>query len=171
VAIVQLLVNKGADVNQRTTTARGITPLMEASGRHQGSKRHSAVVEMLLAHGVSPNVATLNFGLTPLHAAAERGPVDIVEMLINKGADVNRRTTTAQGDPPLMWASQQGRSTVVEMLLAHGASPNVATLNFGLTPLHAAAERGPVDTVEMLANKGALRSLSSRAVHPAPCVP
>jgi ankyrin repeat protein len=117
-----MLINKVADVDQRTTTARGNTPLMSAS-----QEGRSTVVEMLLAHGASPNIATLDEGKTPLHTASYLGHADIVKMLINKGADVDGGWLTAASGitdyryTPLRRAAQEGYAAVVHVLLAAGA--------------------------------------------------
>jgi ankyrin repeat protein len=84
-------------------------------------------VETLLAHGANPNTTTLDVGLTPLHAVAERGHVEIAEMLINKGADLDKGMLNAASGiahyrcTPLQLAAHHGCKAVVHVLLAAGA--------------------------------------------------
>jgi hypothetical protein len=56
---------------------------------------------------------------TPLHAAAHLGHLEIAELLLRHGADVNARGDG--GDTPLHEAANNGHVEVVELLLKHGA--------------------------------------------------
>ncbi len=58
----------------------------------------------------------------PLVYASQEGHVDIVELLISNGANVNH--FDEDGISPLMFAAQKGHLGVVETLLAHGARVN-----------------------------------------------
>ena len=93
-----------------------------------------------------------------LHAASEKRHEEVVERLLNRGADPNAQKmlpgsseiyTTALGE-----ASSQGSIRVVRLLLDHGADPNA---NEGrIRPaLHAASAKGREEVVEMLLNRGA----------------
>ena len=64
-------------------------------------------------------------GLTLLHAAAEGGSVPIVETLLSKGLDVNRRD--ANGWTPLLFAVDARRPAVIDLLLARGADKHART--------------------------------------------
>jgi len=86
--------------------------------------------------GVDPNVREDDKGATPLHVAAEYGYSEIVEVLLEHGADPNIRDK--YGETPLHVAAAFGNSKVVEVLLEHGADPN-ARDDYGATPLHYAA--------------------------------
>ena len=79
----------------------------------------------------------LVLGLTPLMVASSCGHVDIVDALIQAGADVNKQESHL-GLTPLFFAVKGGQSSlIVETLLIYGASPNVvATTN--KTPLDVA---------------------------------
>ncbi len=49
-------------------------------------------VRELVNAGVSPNYASLLFQLkTPLHLASEKGHIDVVRFLLEKGAELDRR--------------------------------------------------------------------------------
>jgi len=69
----------------------------------------------------------------PLHHAAEKGFLDIVRLLVGRGADV-KATHGQQQWTPLHRAVFYGHVEVAEFLLAHGAQVN-ARDNAGSTPL------------------------------------
>ena len=72
----------------------------------------------------------LVLGLTPLMVASSCGHVDIVDALIQAGADVNKQESHL-GFTPLFFAVKGGQSSlIVETLLMYGANPNIiATTN------------------------------------------
>jgi ankyrin repeat protein len=57
--------------------------------------------------------------LTPLHLAAFKGSVEMVELLLARGADPNARAD--KGATPLSAASRQGHKKVEAVLVRHGA--------------------------------------------------
>ena len=56
---------------------------------------------------------------TALIQAAHYGKLEVVKILLNKGADVNAKD--ASGDTALIQASHNNNPEVVEILKAHGA--------------------------------------------------
>jgi len=78
-ATVQLLLDKGANINIKTR--RGATPLHVATHRGQG-----AMVHLLLKTGADVNSKT-NEGESPLHFAvtAEKASAAVVKMLVDSG--------------------------------------------------------------------------------------
>lgn len=61
-----------------------------------------------------------------LHLAVPGGNVEIVKMLLEKGADPDVRATHADAlrMHPLSWATYYGRPEILELLLENGADPN-----------------------------------------------
>ncbi|TMS08754.1 Tankyrase-1, partial [Larimichthys crocea] len=79
---------------------------------------------------------------TPLHFAAGFGRKDVVDHLLQTGANVHARDDG--GLIPLHNACSFGHSEVVSLLLCQGADPN-ARDNWNYTPLHEAAIKGKID--------------------------
>ena len=59
-------------------------------------------------------------GRTPLHLAALKGNITIVEYLLTKGAEINVKDN--RGYTPLHWAVQYGRKDVVALLQTKGGT-------------------------------------------------
>ncbi|OQV17960.1 Ankyrin repeat and MYND domain-containing protein 2 [Hypsibius exemplaris] len=68
-------------------------------------------------------------GTTPLEHACYKGNLELVELLLAAGANVNNNMQT-QGYTPLMFAALAGKLDVVKTLLQHGARTS-ATNNIG----------------------------------------
>lgn len=84
-AVVQALLDKGADVNAIFNGPLGQTVLILAA-----EAGHNEIVKMLLAKGADVNMKT-KYGSTALMCAAESGQTEIVKILLDKGADVNAK--------------------------------------------------------------------------------
>ncbi|XP_067408936.1 poly [ADP-ribose] polymerase tankyrase-2 isoform X2 [Emydura macquarii macquarii] len=89
---------------------------------------------------------------SPLHFAAGFGRKDVVEYLLQSGANVHARDDG--GLIPLHNACSFGHAEVVSLLLHHGADPN-ARDNWNYTPLHEAAIKGKIDVCIVLLQHGA----------------
>ncbi|XP_015262135.1 PREDICTED: tankyrase-2 isoform X2 [Gekko japonicus] len=89
---------------------------------------------------------------SPLHFAAGFGRRDVVEYLLQTGANVHARDDG--GLIPLHNACSFGHAEVVNLLLRHGADPN-ARDNWNYTPLHEAAIKGKIDVCIVLLQHGA----------------
>lgn len=59
-----------------------------------------------------------NFKWTPLHHACHAGQLDVVEYLIDHGAEID--ATTMNGGTPLTRAIESSRDIVVEYLIGKG---------------------------------------------------
>ena len=116
------------------------TPTLHKAAREGDADR----VRELLDTGADVNVRNANKGrlqYTPLHWAAYYGHLEIADILISRGADLDA------DDPyystPLYLAAEEGHPEVVEFLISKGAKVNVKSSWSGYTPLHRAAW-GPV---------------------------
>ena len=95
------------------------------------------------------NAASPGRKRTALHRAAFIGELNIVKLLVAKGADVN--VADADGTTPLSCAALEGNLDVVKCLMLHGAKPSAFA---GWGPLHAAAVRNHVDVLQWLLAHG-----------------
>ena len=87
-----------------------------------------------------------------LHDAAKDGDAELVKLLIDAGADVNK--ANEKGETPLYWAAANGRTECVKLLIDAGADVNKADKD-GRTPLILAAYYGHAECVKLLINAGA----------------
>jgi uncharacterized protein len=127
--LCQFLLENGADVNFALPDT-GETALHAALCKaHRPA--YDLVLQVLLAHGANPNVATKpgietgsfmrdaqTQGETPLHRAAAFGTKESIEMLIAAGANIEARD--AHGQSPLAWASWHARPGSILRLLCYG---------------------------------------------------
>ncbi len=91
---------------------------------------------------------------TALWAASTGGYLDIVKILVKRGAQVNKATLTQS--TPLRGASFHGHIDVMQFLLNNGADINIANC-IGQSPLCIAAMRGQLNAVKFLVMNGADR--------------
>ncbi|KAK2713384.1 hypothetical protein QYM36_009299 [Artemia franciscana] len=92
------------------------------------------------------------FGKTALHYAAEKGNLDICQILVSYGAKVN--CLTSKKLTPLHLATLHNEICVAKYLLKNGADHSLKD-RFGKTALHYAAEEGNLDVCQVLVSYGA----------------
>jgi ankyrin repeat protein len=83
----------------------------------------SYVVRALLEQGAEVDAMGGRLGATAFHAAALRGHVKVMDILFQKGADVNKMDFIMK--TPLDSAALVGNVEVIEYLLEHGADPKI----------------------------------------------
>ena len=91
---------------------------------------------------------------TMLMAAMDSNRWDIVEWLLNNGADFTI-ADKARGFTPLIAASKKGHLDTVSHLLNRGADPDVTTTDYGYNSLMFASQKGHTSVVKALVSKGA----------------
>ena len=99
-------------------------------------------------------LATSNEGLYPLHIAVNEGFIEITDILLSAGADVNQQADSEWGDTPLISAVHTNNTNMVNHLLARGASVHQCNKK-GFYPLHIAAENGFIEITGILLSAGA----------------
>ena len=117
------------------------------------------VVNYLIEKGADVNLDATHgdrkfntLGKKPLHIAAEGGNKEIVEILINNGANINAKDE--YGETPLMSACKMGRNEVADFLIKNGANVNEKS-NLGNSPLSLAKKQGHKEIAELLIANGA----------------
>lgn len=158
--MVKLLCDRGAKVNYQGGPSGG-------SALHDATELgFRAVAEVLISKGatidlaspVQPNEPGAIIGRrTPLHIAASKGYQVMITMLLAGGANVN---ATDQLDETPLYLATTGDVNVVALLLQKGADPKIGAQSReqelkGITPLHAAAERGFPEVIQQLLQHGA----------------
>jgi len=161
-ALVESLVQRGADVSRRRADGRTPYAVAELNGNRE-------VADWLRSHGASDDllpvdrlVAACGRGdraaaeamlaehptlrdqitdahYTTLHRAAEQGDVAVLELLLDCGLDPNRGDAEI-GKTALHSAAMAGRPAAVRLLLERGASPDVRDREFNGQPIVWAAE-------------------------------
>ncbi|KAK3262418.1 hypothetical protein CYMTET_28726, partial [Cymbomonas tetramitiformis] len=140
VEVVRKLVEKGAEVDAEDGEGRTALTVALAFGQE-------GVARALLEAGAGVNAGT---GQRPLHGAAKRGTMEVVKEFMEKGVEVD--VEDREGCTALTVALAFGQEGVARALLEAGAGVNVG---MGRRPLHAAAEKGTVEMVRELVEKGA----------------
>jgi len=190
--IAEVLLAKGAGVSIRDTYGLSAINVAEIRG-HQRlanvliASTGSGIFAASVSNDVNsvraslkrdPNQAVIRDagGFTPLHLAARSGRRQVIELLLDSGAEIDARTKFEM--TPLQFAAVHGHKDVVDLLVARGAKidifvasalgdtkqladflahdPNlVNAVRANFTPLHWAAYCGHADVAEMLIVKGA----------------
>jgi len=164
--IVASLIEKGADVNAAVTKpikyndlklAQWTTPLMASLWG-----KHSNVGHILIENGADISRTDDN-GVGALFIAAKQDDRQMINALIEKGADVNVATTTDfeldgvmvfSGTTPLMAALAGRQNENAYILIDNGASVNAKDDN-GRSVLMIAVGNSGVDMVKFLLTQGA----------------
>lgn len=87
-------------------------------------------------------------GATPLHLVLRDGQLEIVRLLLEKGADVT--IVGNYGWTPLHFAASRGHTDVVQVLLSEKGVDVKIVNEHGQTPLHCAAACGHAKIVQVL---------------------
>ena len=148
-AIVRLLLQQGVDIK----AARGIdvaTPLIVAC-----SSGNESIVRLLLESEAEASEGVLcnsQDKMTPLHVAAWNGSVEVAQLLIDHGVDVNTQDDSV--GTPLVLAAYAGHYSMVEFLLDTGADV-LATCDYFVNALVAATQGKHRRIFQLLLSRGA----------------
>ena len=154
IAIAAALIRNGADINARRYL--GETVLMTACaarpGTHGFQRPDLDTARLILKAGADVNLGG------PLFRAAFCNHVDVVRLLLEFRAEVDRRD--ASGKTPLIAASEEGHDEVVRVLLDAGAAVD-ASEETGRRALYYACSTGHASTARLLLARGADVSASN----------
>lgn len=98
-----------------------------------------------------------SYGRPALHRAVENDRREIVELLLDGGADPNLKGVNTGGyenETPLLQAAFWGRPEIAALLVKRGADVNAAAER-GIVPLHEAARMGNLAIADLLLKNGA----------------
>jgi ankyrin len=144
--VAEYLIQRGANVY--LTDTHGRTPLHRAA--QSGCE---TMVQLLLRTRAKHKLdqPDLNHCATPLHFAVQgyssRGSARVVELLAEKGANVNNQDKN--GMTPLHIASRSGAVDIVRVLLEREAQVDMTSYD-GKTPLHVAVQAGHLNVVRLV---------------------
>ncbi|MGI9548920.1 MAG: ankyrin repeat domain-containing protein [Bdellovibrionales bacterium] len=158
--ILNLLIDKGADLNTTIFTPQG----EKIGALHIASEQGDLpMVKFLIKNGVNVNNKTFrhkeNFiyfsvekSRTAMHFASKNGHVEVVKFLVEQGAKVDAKTSN--NDTPLHKASMMGELRIVRFLVEQGAKVDAINI-YKDTPLSVASRFGHKAVVKFLVEQGA----------------
>ncbi|XP_028169065.1 uncharacterized protein LOC114359033 [Ostrinia furnacalis] len=151
---VRYLVAAGCDINIQGP--EGMTALHIAA---QGGDVELCTA-LLEAGDVSVDSRDLG-GWTPLVWAAENDHVDVVRLLLSRGADATTRDS--EGNGCVHWCALAGHARSLRLLLAAAPHAHAAPNAHKDTPLHVAARQGHYSCVVILLARGARTDVENSA--------
>lgn len=142
---LERLLNEGKDPDERSE--EGLTPLMNCAlyGSYE-------VAQMLLNAGADPDIQHESEKTTALMMASAKGYVNIAELLVNHGAQINIRDIYA--NDARFYAVFSGSLEILELLWEESADPGRLNAH-NKTMLDVALEEGYGDIVAFMFDKGA----------------
>ena len=160
--LVTLLLGHGANVNEQNKHSEG--PLYAAC-----LVGNTTAARVLLDYNADINDDEDVFGRTALHAAVEARKVELVKLLVERGADVNRRDK--RGRDCFALAAFEKQVEIIDYLLETWKSQDATTLHVltkdleGNTPLHLGALAGSEKVVDGLLKAGDTAAMCSERNH------
>ncbi|MFK7953267.1 MAG: ankyrin repeat domain-containing protein [Ekhidna sp.] len=113
VQMLKLLTDNGADLSIMNRVGQSAVTIAARFG-------HVDIVDFLIEKGVSPNLAGDEYNLTPLIGTAVNGSIEIADILIKAGADLDVLDVVNQS-PAMFWAMMYGNEDFVLHLIENGA--------------------------------------------------
>ncbi|KAJ3484982.1 hypothetical protein NLG97_g6919 [Lecanicillium saksenae] len=174
IGIIELLLAEGVDVNSKTVGSNISCLHIAAQEGHTEIFRfllaHGADTTLSTEHGMLPlHLAILNNNLSifnllieedtfgigvatskgwlPIHYAASYGHAEMIQILIDCGADAT--AVDAKGTNSVQLAAQSGHEGALRLLIKHGVD-TLACRSDGWNPLHIASYYGHADIVRAL---------------------
>ena len=168
-ALVQLVLDKGADVNMPgSVSLDGVLQLYDSPLIMAVERSSTAMIKLLLDHGACVDTLSPKTGWSALHEACLGYKLETLQLLLSKGAQINLRSASYSGARSSLqgWTAlhivcdvelrpfHRDVPSVLRTLLNAGADVN-ATISGDLTPLIAAASHGELEEAKILLDYGA----------------
>ena len=184
--IVKELIEHGSDVNQINSSSKYLPTALMISCSQGNTKitkyllskganpnininEHTALkcccdsqsfscFKLVLEHGGSPNEIISENNTSILHYAVSKGQYKIVELLLNKGANLNSYTKCSYNEQnikedfyltPLHLSCQKGFTKITKLLLQHGSDPYFCSYE-EKNCIHFGCESGNIELVRTL---------------------
>jgi ankyrin repeat protein len=110
--VMKVLLQAGADPNIASKNPMKVTPLHSAVA-NRDTERALKMANLLLAHNAAVNIAQ-HGGWTPLQQAAAHGNLELVRVLLDKGADISAKAD--DGRTAIDLAREGGHQATADLL-------------------------------------------------------
>ena len=127
--IVEFLIKHGSDINKRNRYST-YYPIIDAL-TSSCPKELFSIVKLLIEAGSDVNSVD-SFGNTVLHYAVEQENIDLIELLLTSGCDINK-TLRYDRDTILHYACFQKNEEIISKLIENGSNREVLNL-YNKTP-------------------------------------
>lgn len=145
IKVVEYLLSIGVGVNDTSSSRRTMLHAACDGGRLD-------MVKLLLTKYRADVNAADDKKWQPIHFAARKNPLEILQLLLDQKADANAKANL--GSTPLIMATAMKMQPQVQLLLQRKAAVNQAD-DWNRTPLHVAAKNKDLPMVELLIKAGA----------------
>jgi ankyrin repeat protein len=137
-----------------------LSPYLDSPLTTAVKNNDSHMVQRLLEHGEAKYFGGCEYSNScgSFIAAVERGNLNLINILLENGADVNGPLQDIGGSTPLVMAAAKGDIDITKLLLDHDPPARInahRALGYGRTALEAAAECGRLDVAYLLLSYGA----------------
>jgi len=146
--LLEILIESNDKIDLNIRNLNGETLLFAAS-----RKNDKESIKVLLDAGAKIDMPDYE-GITPMMHASQHSYLDIVKFLVEKGANVNKKSTYGYTALSLNMGFLDRDEKIVKILLDAGADPNIIYTN-SMTPLLYAAYYKENEIVELLVDAGA----------------
>lgn len=154
---MRLLLAEGASIETCNNAGRNVLHFAAGNG-------HEKIVEWLLDdHHANIDAKTHDYGWTSLLDTAANGHLNVVKLLIKRGADP--RAAIRTGLTALHLTAMHKHPEIAELLVTHGADVNAVEVE-GWTVLHCAILNQQKSTIDLLLARGADVNSSTKDVNP-----
>lgn len=107
---IQSYLDDGVDIDIVTNDKTALIVAIE--------KRFLTTIQQLINYGANVN----NMDISPLHYACKLGNIEIIQLLLGNGADINLINNS--GKSPIYYACKHGNIELIKYLIEHGANFN-----------------------------------------------